>query len=63
MAARHTREELTRHDIRSLEHALTVARAACARIKSKVAYAGNLYDAAEDVIHACEKMVEETRLG
>jgi hypothetical protein len=63
MAARQAREELTRHDIRSLENALTIARAACARIKTKVAYAGNLYDAAEDVIHACEKMEEETRMG
>ena len=62
MAARQAKQELTRHEIRSLENALTVARAACARIKTKVAYAGSLYDAAEDVIHACEKMAEETRL-
>jgi hypothetical protein len=60
MAARQARE-LANKDIRELEDALTVARVACARIKSKVPYAGNLYDAAEDVIHACEQMEKEAR--
>jgi hypothetical protein len=60
MAARQARE-LNKQDVRQLENALIVARAACARIKSKVAYAGNIYDAADDVIHACEKMAEEAR--
>jgi hypothetical protein len=54
-------KDLNQRDIRDLENALTVARAACARLKRKVPYAGNLYDAAEDVIHACEKMTEEAR--
>lgn len=55
--------DVNRQDIRQLENALTVARAACARFKSKVPYAGNLYDAAEDVIHACEQMAKEARDG
>lgn len=60
MAARQ-HKEVNKRDVRELEDALTVARVACARLKSKVPYAGNLYDAAEDVIHACEQMEKETR--
>lgn len=60
MAARH-RKEVNKTDVRELENALTMARVACTRFKSKVPYAGNLYDAAEDVIHACEQMQKETR--
>ena len=54
-------KEVNKRDVRDLENALTVARAACARFKSKVPYAGHLYDAAEDVIHACEQMEKEAR--
>jgi hypothetical protein len=65
MAARQHKDvkhsDVNRHDIRRLENALTVARAACALFKSKVPYAGHLYDAAEDVIHACEQMEKEAR--
>ncbi len=46
-------------ELRELQDALTVARIACARFKSKVPYAGNLYDAADDVIHACDQMAKE----
>ena len=60
MAARH-HKEVNKRDVRELENALTMARVACARFKSKVPYAGNLYDAAEDVIHACEQMEKEAR--
>lgn len=60
MAAR-PRKEVNKDDFRELENALTMARVACARFKSKVPYAGNLYDAAEDVIHACEEMQKEAR--
>lgn len=60
MAARQ-HKEVNKRDVQELENALTVARVACARFKSKVPYAGNLYDAAEDVIHACEQMEKETR--
>ncbi|MDI1229155.1 MAG: hypothetical protein PSY14_15860 [bacterium] len=60
MAAR-PHKEVNKSDVRELENALTMARVACARFKSKVPYAGNLYDAAEDVIHACEQMQKETR--
>lgn len=60
MAAQQARE-LNKRDISELENALTMARIACSRIKSKVPYAGNLYDAAEDVIHACVQMEKEAR--
>lgn len=60
MAARQHKDVNT-HDLRQLANALTVARAACSRFKSKVPYAGNLYDAAEDVIYACEQMEKEAR--
>lgn len=60
MAAR-PHKEVNKTDVRELENALTMARVACARFKCKVPYAGNLYDAAEDVIHACEQMQKETR--
>jgi hypothetical protein len=60
MAARQ-HKEVNKRDVRELENALTMARVACARFKSKVPYAGNLYDAAEDVIHACEQMEKEAR--
>jgi hypothetical protein len=52
-------KELKKSDIRELENALTVAKLACSRFKSKVPYAGNLYDAAEDIIYAIDKMAEE----
>ncbi len=53
-------KELKKSDVRELEDALTVAKIACHRFKSKVPYAGNLYDCAEDVIHAIEQMAKET---
>lgn len=53
-------KELKKSDVRELEDALTVAKIACVRFKSKVTYAGNLYDCAEDVIHAIEQMTKET---
>ncbi|MBL8711254.1 MAG: hypothetical protein JNM12_00020 [Alphaproteobacteria bacterium] len=53
-------KELKKSDVRELEDALTVAKIACHRFKSKVTYAGNLYDCAEDVIHAIEQMTKET---
>jgi hypothetical protein len=56
----HEREPLS-HDVIELQNALTIARIACARFKNKVPYAGNLYDAAEDVIHACDEMAKEVR--
>lgn len=54
-------KEVNKRDVQELENVLTKARVACARFKSKVPYAGTLYDAAEDVIHACEQMEKETR--
>lgn len=59
MALRQETKVLKNRDFQELEDALAIARCACARFKSKVPYAGNLYDAAEDVMHACERMVEE----
>lgn len=47
--------------LRELDDALTVAKVAGKRVQSAVPYAGNLYDAAEDVIHACEQMQKEAR--
>lgn len=60
MAARQ-HKEVNKRDVGELEVALTIALVACARFKSKVPYAGNLYDAAEDVFDACEQMEKETR--
>jgi hypothetical protein len=59
MAYQH--KEVKKRDISELENALIMARVACARFKNKVNYASNLYDAAEDVIHACEQMEKEAR--
>lgn len=53
-------KELKNSDVRELEDALAVAKIACARFKSKVPYAGNLYDCAEDVIYAIDQMTKET---
>jgi len=53
-------KELKKSDVRELEDALTVAKIACHRFKSKVPYAGNLYDCAEDIIYAIEQMAKET---
>lgn len=53
-------KELKKSDVRELEDALTVAKIACQRFKGKVNYASNLYDCAEDVIHAIEQMTKET---
>lgn len=60
MAARQEKELKTR-DICELEDALTVAKIACRRIQSKVPYAGNVYDAADNVIYAIEQMAKEAR--
>lgn len=60
MTAKHREKEVKPGDLRELKDALAVTRLACARLKSKVAYASNLYDAAEDVIHACEQLAKET---
>jgi hypothetical protein len=59
MAARQ-HKEVNKRDISELEDALTMARIACSRFKSKVPYAGNLYDAAEDVIYAIDQLAKET---
>lgn len=61
MAARQQEKELRARDIRELEGALTVAKLACRRIQNKVAYAGSMYDAAGEVIHAIDEMARETR--
>lgn len=59
MAARQESKSPKSRDLNELKDALTIARVACSRFKSKVPYAGNLYDAADDVIHACEQMAKE----
>ena len=52
---------LNKRDLRDLKKSLSAARSACARVKSNSAYAGNLYDAAEDFLRACEAMEAEAQ--
>jgi hypothetical protein len=52
---------LNKRDMRDLKRSLSAARSACLRVKSNSAYAGNLYDAAEDFLRACEAMEDETQ--
>jgi hypothetical protein len=52
-------KRLNDQDITELENALTVARVACARVKSKFAYGSDIYDAADDTIKACNIMEDE----
>lgn len=47
--------------LRELDDALTIAKIAGKRVQSAVPYAGNVYDAVDDVIHACNELKKETR--
>lgn len=60
MAAKQAKA-LNKRDIRDLKRTLSAARSACVRVKSNSPYAGNLYDAAEDFIRACETMEAEAQ--
>lgn len=59
MAVKQQEKQPSTRDLRELNNALSMARLACSLFKSKVTYASNLYDAAEDVIYACEQMAKE----
>lgn len=54
-------KELKKRDIRELKRSLSAARSACERVKSNSTYSGNLYDAADDFIRACENMEAEAQ--
>lgn len=47
--------------LRELDDALTVAKVAAKRVQSAVPYAGNIYDAVDNVVHACDELKRETR--
>ena len=46
--------------LRELDDALTIAKIAGKRVQSVVPYAGNIYDAVDNVVHACEELKRET---
>ena len=52
---------LNKRDLRDLKKSLSATRSACTRVKSNSPYAGNLYDAAEDFLRACEAMEAEAQ--
>ncbi len=62
MAAKQVKA-LNKRDLRDLKKTISAARSACVRVKSNSAYAGNLYDAAEDFLRACEAMEVETQFA
>ena len=47
--------------LRELDDALTMAKVAGKRVQSAVPYAGNIYDAVDDVLYACDELKKETR--
>lgn len=54
---------LNKRDLRDLKKSLSAARSACVRVKSNSVYAGNLYDAADDFLRACEAMEAEAQFA
>lgn len=62
MAAKQTKG-LNKRDLRDLKKSLSAARNACVRVKTNSSYAGDLYDAADDFLRACEVMEAETQFA
>jgi hypothetical protein len=47
--------------LRELDNALIIAKVAAKRVQHAVPYAGHIYDAVDNVVHACEELQRETR--